>query len=196
MMLDVRRSSLMRRFLMASVMLTVARPASAQRRERVTIEGSLGVARVVTSIPFTSTASLAFDAIVALRARETPGHSLVLGASISRFDIGGADASCRLLPDDSCAPSLPNLGARSILAGWESTSRIHESVRVLLGPVWFHRYYGDGNSAGVQGRLDLSSHMRGRLAFLVSGRWSHVPSFQDRALNYFSLGVGFRLRVM
>jgi hypothetical protein len=167
--------------------------ARAQRLGHVGIEGTLGAARVQSGIPFTSQAWLAADAALTVRLRKEAGHSLIAGATTSMFYKGGADAVCRLLPDGSCAPHLPNFSSRSLLIGWEALSRQKESVRMMVGPAWFRRNT-DTTTVGFQTRLDLGTHMTGRLGFVVSGRWSHLPDFRGRAVNFFATGLGFRLK--
>ena len=167
--------------------------AGAQRLGHVGIEGTLGAARVQSGIPFTSQAWLALDAALTVRLRKEPGHSPIVGATTSMFYIGGADAVCHLLPDESCAPHLPNFSSRSLLIGWEALSRQKESFRMMVGPAWIKRT-SDTTTVGFQARLDLGTHMTGRLGFVVSGRWSHLPDFRGRAMNFFATGLGFRLK--
>ena len=188
--LRMRNSSL----LLGLVLVIGATPLSAQRQGRLAIEGTLGLVRARTGIPFTSHGALAVDALVSFRLRKAPGQSATVGASASRFYKGGDDASCEMLSDGSCAPSLPNFSSRGLLLGWEALSRAGESARVMLGPVWFRRDYRDTLFAGFQGRLDLGTHMTGRLGAVVSARWSYLPSFRDRAMSCHALGFGFIMR--
>ena len=169
----------------------------AQRNERITLEGSLGAARSVTGIRFAGTMSLALDAVLSARMPRTPGQAYVVAANVSGFYMmRGSDASCILVTPESCPPPF-ELGTRSVLLGLEGTSRIGESIRLMVGPTWFRQYGVDSVSgAGFQTRVDIGADMAERLAFLMSGRWLYMPSFHSRALNCFALGFGLRFRVM
>jgi hypothetical protein len=187
----------MRRFVTLFALFVVLFPqrdANAQRLGYVGIEGTLGSARSYASIPFVSQWWLALDGTLTGRLKKEPGHSLIAGAALSMFYRGGADAVCRLLPDGSCAPDLPGFSSRTLLIGWEALSRQKESVRLMFGPSWIRRHYSDTTTVGTQARLDLGTHMTGRLGFVVSGRWSYLPEYRERAVNFLAFGFGFRLK--
>lgn len=116
--------------------------------------------------------------------RATPQGVMVLGFTADMFWNGFTD-DCVLAPDgDGCLPSAPNLTAITI--GWRGLvpGRRNVVYHVAAGRVSGRGEVTGGGLARIE-FVPRSDH----LGLQAYAQYSFIPSFQDRALQPFLLGI-------
>ena len=166
---------------------------SAQSPWPVSIEATLGVGAGRTRGEYRSNDSgLAGDLLVGLRLRPTARGALAAAVGVGVQGAGETDLVCLPASSGGCVPSFPEFEIAAVLVGWETAST---DLRVLGGPAAV-RAYGDWDDIrlGLQGRVDVTRPMIGRLAVLLAGRGLVVPSYDGDSFQMISVALGLRLR--
>lgn len=177
----------------AATVALLASPLAAQERAPVSLDATLGAGYGLGGGERVERAAVALDATLGLRARTLAAGSLVLAlAGSAHFSpLGGDD--CIVTPTSGgCVPEVPAFTALGALAGVERGAPRGGNVRLLAGPA-LHWLDGGGRAFGVQGRVDLATGTRMRLASLLSLRAALIPRARGETYVLAAAGVGLRL---
>lgn len=168
-----------------------AERADAQSVSALGVDVTIGGGRAASGT-YDARGGPALDAILSGRLRPASRGAIVAALSGGvQGPFGGAD-DCLINPAGGCMPDAPFFSSIGALLGWESGQPRAASLRVLLGPGYYSS--GEGQSGGLQGRLDLGTPALGPLALVLSARGAVLPAFKGETLGLWSLGIGFRVR--
>lgn len=179
--------------LAAAAVFLQAGEVRAQSRWPVAVEAYLGATRGFSSdngaYRGDRTGFLA-DALVGARLHgaDTGGAFIAVGGSMHVVNYTHT-LECILGPDGGCVPYFPEVGAVSLLGGWESRST---NVRVLGGPAVASSDFR--KVLGFVNRLDLAVPFVGHTSLVGSLNTLLVPSLDGNRFFFIALGAGLRLR--
>jgi hypothetical protein len=125
--------------------------------------------------------------------RETSAGTLVgeLTTGVEGSFWGGWH--CVRHPDGYCRSTFPGMIYVGALWGIERGSSSSGSARALAGPFYYSMDLLGLKGVGLQGRIDLATRTRGRLAFVASLRQAVLPSVEGDVVGITSLGAGVRI---
>lgn len=181
------------RLRLAAAAALLAAPLAAQERAPVSLDATLGAGYGLGGGERVERAGVALDATLGLRVRALAAGSLVLAlaGSAQRSPVGGDE--CVVTPTSGgCVPEFPAFAALGALGGVERGDPRGSNVRLLAGPA-LHWMDGGGRAFGVQGRVDLATGTRLRLAPLLSLRAALIPRARGETYVLAAAGVGLRL---
>jgi hypothetical protein len=129
------------------------------------------------------------DVVLAVRARASKGHSMVIGASLGW--AGTTTLQGCFVP---CPEPFPRFRYRAIHAGWELLGARGTSLRVLGGASWdaFPNHV-EGVRRGWSLRSDVASPAVGPVALVMHVQGVTATS-GPAGLGMWGGGLGFRLR--
>jgi hypothetical protein len=132
------------------------------------------------------------DALVGYRLGDRTSGGWIAGASIAAQGSGGGTDICILLPSGGCVPDFPSFYSVGGLLGWATGTGRGTTMRLLAGPAYLWASEGDG--AGIQGRLDVSTASAWHLALVAAARGMLLPNFDGSTLSLWSFGVGISVQ--
>jgi hypothetical protein len=194
-----------RRVILAAILLFAVSPTLAAQQGppgSLSIDASAGLSALVGG-HFWRTA-VALDATLGVRARETPGGTLLIAVSGGVNAPSSNSIACPAMVGADCVGEHPVFLSLGVLAGWEPSTSGPLSFRLLAGPALYHASvdeYRDGYRheyvvviVGAQLRGDLALQATTRFALVLSARGAYLPDLEDERLGLGSLGLGLRFR--
>lgn len=175
----------------------LATPLLAQGRSPVSVEASAGVGLSRGGGTYRNRMGIALDATLAWRIRPTESGAVVVGLSGGMQGAVGSMADiCVVASNGGCAPAYPVFYSVAALAGREWGRGRPTFARVLAGPAYYQAGArdGGGSAVGVQGRVDLATPVRGRVAVVGSVRGAALPSFRGDAHAHGAVALGVRVQ--
>ncbi|CAA9327562.1 MAG: hypothetical protein AVDCRST_MAG89-1968 [uncultured Gemmatimonadetes bacterium] len=125
--------------------------------------------------------------------RQTSAGTFVGGLTTGAQSPVWKKPPCLIDRDGYCAPPFPGMIFIGGLWGIERGSRSSGSARAVAGPFYYSMFLGGLKGVGVQGRLDLATRARGRVALVASLRQAVFPSVRGEVLGVTSVGAGVRI---
>ncbi len=154
------------------------------------VELSLGVGRGRVPDRGANQFGFSASAMLAWHRKTNDGNRDGLQLAVSATQHSSVWPSCA----DDCA-NIPTLRSLSVLGGWSAQrANLGPSVRALLGPSLVQSAW-DSQALGIQGRVDVSTHTRGRVALVAFGQWLMAPNlgFGGQHITQ-AYGIGWRIR--
>ena len=178
--------------LVAASIASVPAAASAQSGEGLSYDAVLSL-RTGEGGTYTNRDGFTLELTGALPLRETSAGTLLGGLTTGVQGSFWGREGCLRDPDGYCASAFPGMIFVGALWGLERGSRSSGSARVLAGPFYYSMDLLGLKGVGLQGRMDLATRTRGRLAFVASLRQAVFPSVRGDVLGITSLGAGVRI---
>jgi len=166
----------------------LALPLGAQVRSPAALDITLGLHYVTGGLIDFRDGGL-LDVLATGRIRAAPRRAVVAGVGVSGV-AGGFGDRCLLTPSGGCA-GKGNFIVLNALVGIDQALGT-ASGRLLIGPAIYDG--AKARSAGVQGRVDLTSPARAHLALGAMGRATLLPSHNGQTLIGWAAGVSLAFR--
>lgn len=170
--------------------------AAAQRRFGPSVEASLGISAGAGG-EYVNRAGGSAEAIVTMPVSATSSHAFVVGLTgaangpvagddICIGKIGGGD-------EITCLDRYPTFLSLGVVAGVQRPLGARLSSRILAGPAYYHSVE-DGDTFGLQGRVDVAAPLALRTALVGSVRGAVLPDFRGETLRIVTFGLGLRIQ--
>jgi hypothetical protein len=186
-----------------AALLLAAGALPGQQPRGVSLDVTLGGGAGLGGVEVYARGGVAGDALLGVQLGQAARRAFMAGIGVGFQGLPYGNDICHVGSRGQCLSDFPAFGTVGLLAGLELRSRSGASpgatLRVLSGPAYVHLDGDDsagqrGNTAGVQGRVDVATPPLGPLAAVLSLRGTLVPRFRDQTLATWALGVGLRLR--
>jgi hypothetical protein len=163
----------------------------AQDRNALSIEASVGGGSALGGGPYVQRTGLATELSVAFRLNSTHDRGLIVSLARESQETSNPDLICAVEPSGQCAPTFPTFSSVLLLAGLE-TGRPHgATVRVLVGPGYFHSNVT--RVGGGEGRFEVATPTAAHFALLGFARADVLGRVSGSTLMLWAVGVGIRL---
>ncbi len=179
-------------FIAAASIAFVPMAASAQSEPRPSFDAVISI-RTGEGGYYVNRDGFALELTGAFPLRETSAGTFIGGLTTGLQGSFWGGWRCVRDPDGYCSSTFPGMIFVGALWGIERGSSSSGSARAVGGPFYYSMDLLGLKGVGLQGRIDLATRTRGRLAFVASLRQAVLPSVQGDVVGITSLGAGVRI---